>query len=72
MREIDRKVLIKVKGTMQIYIMIIVSGSAAKSVVGSLNSEGSLAECSIALQPVILELELLYKEIVPLGHYLSA
>ena len=57
---------------MQIYIMIIVSGSAAKSVVGSLNSEGSLAECSIALQPVILELELLYKEIVPLGHYLSA
>lgn len=44
---------------MQIYIMIIVSGSAVKPVVGSLNSEVSLAECSIALQPIILELELL-------------
>lgn len=31
MREIDRKVLIKVKGTVQIYIMIIVSDSAVNS-----------------------------------------
>lgn len=56
MRKVDGKVLMKVKGTVQIYIMIIVSDTVANSIVGSLNSEISLAECSIALQPIILKL----------------
>ena len=57
------KVLIKVNSTVQIYIMTIVSDTFVNSMVGSLNSEISLAECSVALQPITLEL--LYKEMFP-------
>lgn len=47
MRKVDGKVLVKVKSTVQIYIMMIVSDTLVNSIVGSVSSEISLAECSV-------------------------
>lgn len=64
MRKIDGKMLVKDKGSVQMYIMVFVGDNCCELHSWVSQFWNHLAECSMALQPIILKLQSFYKKTI--------